>query len=387
MTSYYVLLTGSKNNAGDYLIKKRAIELLSTYRADRELVDFNAWEPVTDEGLERINAAKALILTGGPSLQRFMYPGVYALRRNLDDIRVPITTMGIGWKGFPGDWTETRRYALSKSTLELVHKINESGYLSSVRDYHTLNVLQHAGFDSFMMTGCPALYVKEFIGAKINQKLERGRVAFSVGVAFLVSRSIERQMKNLLAFLAQKYGRSNVAVLFHHSIDRRLLSISHSNWRQRSGRARFLRGQLRFVQWLERNGYQYRDVSDSADRMIEEYVKADLHVGYRVHAHILMSSISKPSILLAEDGRGKALKEVLCAPVIDAFDAACDSRVCAVLKKVRIVDPFSVSTEVDKEVAFRLGNEEGHQFACVERARASIDATFSSMLRFMKQLP
>ena len=35
----YVVLTGSKNNAGDYLIKYRAKELLKHIRPDRNIID------------------------------------------------------------------------------------------------------------------------------------------------------------------------------------------------------------------------------------------------------------------------------------------------------------------------------------------------------------
>ena len=40
---YYVILTGSKNNAGDYLIKYRAIELLNILRPDRKIIDYDGW--------------------------------------------------------------------------------------------------------------------------------------------------------------------------------------------------------------------------------------------------------------------------------------------------------------------------------------------------------
>ncbi len=44
MKEQYVVLTGSKNNAGDYLIKYRAKKLFKEFRPDREIVDYNAWE-------------------------------------------------------------------------------------------------------------------------------------------------------------------------------------------------------------------------------------------------------------------------------------------------------------------------------------------------------
>lgn len=45
MSKYYALLTGSKNNAGDYLIKARAKSLLKEWRNDREFVDIDGWKP------------------------------------------------------------------------------------------------------------------------------------------------------------------------------------------------------------------------------------------------------------------------------------------------------------------------------------------------------
>ena len=41
------------------------------------------------------------------------------------------------------------------------------------------------------------------------------------------------------------------------------------------------------------------------------YSKVDLHIGYRVHAHIFMNSIAKKSILISEDGRAKGVKGVI----------------------------------------------------------------------------
>jgi len=76
----YVLLAGSKINAGDFLINHRAKELLTYLRPDRNLIELDAWLPISDEQLEEINKSKALILIGGPSVQYDMYPGVYPLR-------------------------------------------------------------------------------------------------------------------------------------------------------------------------------------------------------------------------------------------------------------------------------------------------------------------
>ena len=41
MKDQYVILTGSKNNAGDYLIKYRAKQLFANLRPDRKIIDIN----------------------------------------------------------------------------------------------------------------------------------------------------------------------------------------------------------------------------------------------------------------------------------------------------------------------------------------------------------
>jgi hypothetical protein len=44
MKNQYVILSGSKNNAGDFLIKYRAMELFKKLRPYRYFIDFNARE-------------------------------------------------------------------------------------------------------------------------------------------------------------------------------------------------------------------------------------------------------------------------------------------------------------------------------------------------------
>src|SRR3546814_3768228 len=76
---------------------------------------------------------------GGPSFQSRMYPGIYALTPSLDRLQVPIIAMGVGWKSPLGEWQDTHQYPLSDPTRQLLDRVRDSGYLSSVRDYHTLN--------------------------------------------------------------------------------------------------------------------------------------------------------------------------------------------------------------------------------------------------------
>ncbi|MBD3840054.1 MAG: polysaccharide pyruvyl transferase family protein, partial [Epsilonproteobacteria bacterium] len=128
MKNQFTILTGSKKNAGDFLIKYRAKQLFKKLKPDREIVDFNAWEEFDEEKLKVVNESKALILLGGPSLQKNMRPNIYKMRKNLDDIKVPIVSMGIGWKSISGNWSDTYNYSLTQDSMELLERINNSGY-------------------------------------------------------------------------------------------------------------------------------------------------------------------------------------------------------------------------------------------------------------------
>ena len=90
----YVILTGGLKNVGDYLIAYRARRLIEKY-VSNNLIEYKRSEPL-DEYIDVINDSKGIIICGGPGFTENMYPGTYPLVKNLDDIKVPITTLGVG---------------------------------------------------------------------------------------------------------------------------------------------------------------------------------------------------------------------------------------------------------------------------------------------------
>lgn len=301
---YYVMLTGGKNNAGDFLIKYRAKHLFSTIRPDRELLDLDGWKGLSTENLNRINGSKALILMGGPALQRRMRPRVYGLVEDLSEITVPILTMGIGWHSPYGGWDDTHNYPLNSLSMNLLERINNEHYVSSVRDYHTLNVLASRGLNNFVMTGCPALYSHEHMDTPVVVRAHPKKIGFSLGVSPKFSRRMQQQMMSTILCTRDKFPDAKLDVVFHHGLGNAYL--------QSEGASRHLnRFQLEFADWLNTEAISYLDISGNVEKLLDFYSQCDLHVGYRVHAHIFMSSISKPSLLLIEDGRGMALRDVI----------------------------------------------------------------------------
>ena len=382
MKDYYVILTGSKNNAGDFLIKHRAKKLFSALRGDREIVDLNAWIPFDDKSLAVVNSSKALILTGGPALQKNMYPRIYAMTPNLDAILAPITAMGIGWKSSAGDWIDTYDYPLSEQSTELIGRMGSSDIPISVRDYHTLNVMARKGVKNVRMTGCPAYYDLDSIGVDVKVSQSPAKVAFSLGVSFIDSPSMEQQMKMLALQLRDYFKDSEFEVAFHHSLDAGLFLTTHGASKVHVQRHN------QFAQWLKEEGIAYRDISGSAESLIDYYDSVDLHVGYRVHAHIFMSSVSKPSVLIAEDGRGKATEKVIGGVVMHGYSNFKSDLFSKVMNKIfHRYDRYSADRRVAGDVIRQIEYELIIGGQRTRGTRKAIDMNFGFMRNYIESLP
>jgi len=381
-SDYYVILTGSKNNAGDFLIKHRAKQLFQKIRPDREIIDFNAWEYLDDKKLKVVNNSKALILMGGPALQKNMYPGIYKLRDNLDDIKIPIIIMGIGWKSMKGEWGDTYNYTLNSSTLQLLNKVERSGFLSSVRDYHTLNVLQIKGYKNVLMTGCPAYYDREYLNKGLNISKDINKVSFSLGVSFVESKSMENVMKSLILELQKKFKDKYFEVVFHHSLNKSNLLKYNSASEYHNKKHN------EFAKWLESNNISYVDISGSAENLINYYLNVDLHIGFRVHAHIFMNSISKYSILISEDGRAKGVEKTINGIVLNGYLDFKDGNLSKVLNKLfNFYDRYTPNTYINQELFENIFYETKINYNRIFNSRKMIDSNFHIMEKFLKQLP
>jgi hypothetical protein len=381
MKNQYIILTGSKNNAGDFLIKYRAKQLFKELRPDRKIIDFNGWEEFDEEKLKTVNESKALILLGGPALVKGMRERIYKMTDNLDDIKVPIIMMGVGWKSINGNWEDTYNYSLNEEDIKLLEKINNSGYTSSVRDYHTLNSIRFKGFENFLMTGCPAYYDLDFIGKEF-EKPTINKVAFSLGVSFIHSSSMEELMKENILESRKQFKDKEFEVVFHHSLDKnKFMSVYGSNTKHSDKHNEF-------AKWLESQNIKYIDISGSAENLMNYYETVDLHIGYRVHAHIFMNSISRFSILISEDGRAKAVKDVIGGIVLNGFIGFRNNFISKVLNKlVSSYDKYELNTNLTKEIISNISYEQNINFIRIKNSRNQIDNNLQVMKQFLKQLP
>lgn len=378
---YYVILTGSKNNAGDFLIKYRAKELFSELRPDREIIDIDGWKSFDDETLQLVNGAEALILMGGPALQKNMYPSIYPLVDDLSKITTKITLMGIGWKSHSGLWGDSQSYPLSDKTKQLLKRIEADGLFSSVRDYHTWNVLSRCGMSKVLMTGCPATYVTSSMNKPFFKPEHIRKVGFSLGVSFIESPEMLEQMRNTILSLKSYFGEEvEFEVVFHHSTKKDFLKTHNAT-------SRHLKSHQKFIAWLESKGVGHIDISGSAENLINYYSSCDLHIGYRVHAHIFMNSLNKASVLIAEDGRGKALRDVFGGLVIDGFYHLDISFIGKVLRRLGLKSGYMTYSKQHEETIDMIQYEIENDYPRLTASRSSIDANFEVMKKYLKQLP
>jgi polysaccharide pyruvyl transferase WcaK-like protein len=174
----------------------------------------------------------------------------------------------------------------------------------SVRDYQSQRVLANHGFKNVLMTGCPAWYNIEKIGYDFVQPEALNKIIYTPPQNELFS----NQSIQVLNYLVGRFSSSEITVAFHRGIDEidRYTSNSEANNNHKLAAA------------AQKLGLNIIDLSYGSDKF-SLYDDCDLHIGYRVHAHIYFLANRLPSIIINEDGRGISASEALKTPGINAF--------------------------------------------------------------------
>ena len=277
-----VTLCGAYRNAGDHLIGARARALLRTH-VDSDITNVDR-KAITADSYEMFNRARVVLLTGGPAYQRSIYPGVYSLE--LDSISTAVVPYGLGWKARLGKSVED--FQFTTASEEFVRRLHAGVPLSSARDPLTQELLRKLGIDNVLMTGCPAWYDLSYIDVDYSFDGDTKLLVFSMPAV------LQPGVLGLLDWLTRRFKRSRRILSFHHGV-----IPAHTK--------RGARTALDFVQVAARAvllGWRVASLAGSLEKMESLYGSADLHVGYRVHAHLLSLSRRVASILINEDARG-----------------------------------------------------------------------------------
>ena len=288
------LLHGAAINAGDFLIAKRSKELLEYVFPDAIITEYYRNESIEPE-LYEINNHDIMILAGGPGYVNEFYPMCAPLVSDLSMIKIPIMFLGMGWWGVTSLPHYLYGYHFSGPMLDLLRRAsNDTKYLTC-RDYLTTTVLRNNGFDNVVMTGCPAWYYLPNVNEVRYQKKTLPN-ARKICISDCVNPCYYPLMMDLIKHIQKLFAQPDITVVFHRSMNNVTPEL-----------------QL----FLTSNNIEYIDIAHSADGF-KIYDDCDLHIGFRVHAHIYNLSIRNLSILIGEDSRGIGVNTTLGLPNITA---------------------------------------------------------------------
>jgi hypothetical protein len=338
-----ILLHGAVKNAGDFLIRERGAALLRQVHPSASLIEMSRRDPLDPSVL---SPDDLVVLCGGPAYRPEFYPGIYALSAPLERLPCRIAPWGLGLGvGFRGENLSQFAFTQdSRSALALIH--SRLAMPSSARDDLTTATVARAANIALSTTGCPAWFFLPDIEKIYTPPTRVGTVAVTTPAA----PELFTQAISLLRTVAHRYRKSARHVVFHRGIfpDRNTSLLESAASIAIATAARAL-------------GYRVHDASYGAGGTAL-YATCDLHVGYRVHAHIDFLSRRKPSILLCEDVRGMGQCATLGTAPISAH-----------------------STDAIQQLVVALDSHESTRFAQfeapVERMRTGYEQTIAYLSR------
>ncbi len=303
-----VAICGAYRNAGDHLIGDRGRALLRSY-VDPEIITIDR-RSIEPGHYDVFNRARAVVLCGGPAYQRAIYPGIYPIER--ERVTPAIVPYGLGWKGPAKGSPDTFRF--KPDAVDFIRAIHGRIEVSSARDPLTVEVLARQGVSNVLMTGCPAWYDLSTFENPYAFKDEVRTLVLSMPPA------LQPGTFDLMVWLGRRFPKARRVLSFHHG----LLPSNTPKGRE------VARQFVRFSASAMMRGWRVAGLAGSLSKLETLYGSADLHVGYRVHAHLFCLSRRISSILICEDSRGVGQAKAFGSPVLTVDDGNLDKIKAAV---------------------------------------------------------
>jgi hypothetical protein len=316
MTPSYALLTpylvppsqlGRKvANLGDGFILRAIERLLKPSAPMGRYSPRDTPPPIAQAVMEQ---ARHVVLAGANQLDdRYsVWPGMTAEQLLKGAWRFVI--FGVGINGDPD-----RNHRMSDSTRAILEAIHQRTEYSSWRCPATVRYLQgelpHLA-DRFLMTGCPVLMDQPLLDGQRFHGSER-----SIAVTATERDDFWARETAVIDRVARRFPRARRYFVVHQdfcskSVIERL--GDRLRGRHRGGidpaKAMALR------KYAASRGYQVL-VPDTADVAAAIYDAIDIHVGSRLHAHLLFLSRNKKSWLIPVDGRARGMAEAFPFPLV-----------------------------------------------------------------------
>lgn len=328
---YYTLLETRTGNVGDDYIFSACKNLLERYKGKYDYKVYHIKDQL-EKNIDEINDSDAIILCGGPVYGSWkhtpFYPNYVKLTKNLGDIKIPIIPFGVG--AFPSfDDLRGNKYFTNESIIAL-RFIHRNIKYSSVRDNITKKLVNDIDIPNVITTGCPTLFMSQKSKNDFKDRNNIENIAVSIAhghfhderffipsshrlLDAVVKRAKDYKLIRPLRFIHKNinfYHNKNPIIRKNHSLleavakrfeDCNLYCTLH-------GTGKGLGYDRIRKKVVEELGYEIIELNN-LKKMDRTYNKIDLHIGFRVHAHIWFLSRHKPSFLIHEDGRGNGFSD------------------------------------------------------------------------------
>jgi len=369
----YLLLHRALRNAGDFLIFERARRLIAERRPGVVLDTAEAWRPLTAQvPAGRLRAYRAIVVCGGPGYA----PGM-AARYPLGDLRAlpPLVLLALGSKVEPGTDAQLAAFRLADEDRRFLETILARTTAIGARDPLTAELLVRSGIECVLMTGDPAWYDLDRIADPL-------RIPAPIRVITITppaNPAAFSQAATLFRALVAARPAARFRVVHHRGVQRPFAALA------------------------AKLGWEQVDITGSADGFAT-YDEADLHVGYRVHAHLYATSRGVPSYLVAEDSRGLGMLRAMPGLGLPGFRP--EGHVSPVQRAAlallpRIANAYRPTTswlgmhsgrimglpDIADELVATLAADEPRGFPAHITARDVIRATLPTMHRMLDSLP
>lgn len=358
------LLSGARKNSGDYLITNRCRKILEANIGNAEITVFNATISLEDK-IDELNNQDLLIIAGGPSYTKKLYPRDIPLVSDLRKIETRIAIIGSGWYGNLTDSSEIYRYKFLDSSRQLLDKVQRDVRVFGCRDYYAVRVLANNGYSNAIMTGCPAWYDLEKLAVRLNFPNRIKKIMISDPADI---RSYSRQSLTMVKRLKEKYPDATIEYVFHRGVSKDELTDGIT--------AKYTNN---LINELKKLGVQYHDIAYGAEGF-KLYDSCDLHIGHRVHAHIYNLSKRRMSILIEEDSRGAGVNEALGLVGIKAYKKKISSNANNIVKLCNKISPLTITNDyVFSEIEHYI------DYICMTKGFI-FDRAFSNMENYYQQM-
>lgn len=301
-------------NLGDGFILRAIERLLGRFAPQRT---FSPRIALSAQAQKVLEDSPAVILAGANQLNdRYtVWPGLSAERIRASRLR--LVPFGIGLHGEPG---YTNR--LSDATKDVLTALHERIEFSSWRCPHTVGYLRRELPQlgpQLLMTGCPVVYDRPLLeGTPFNTETRRIAVTVTERHDFWVRETA------VIDFVARRFRRAARLLVLHqnYSPPTRFEHLRH-RWLPKPPER--LNDYQRLRQYAVRRGFEVICPAD-ADACSAFYDSVDIHIGSRLHAHLLCLSRGRRSWLVQVDGRAIGMAEFLGFPLCrpDELEAALD---------------------------------------------------------------